>query len=243
MNNLAQSGIYRITNTVNGKMYIGGSNNIYIRVRAHKRELDNGSHINKYLQRAWNKYWEQSFKFEVLEYCEVDKLIEREQYWLDKTQCYNEKFGYNLFKFARSGLGYRQSEEHKKKISIANTGKIVSEETKKRISEKNKGYKHTEEAKRLISLASKGNKYSLGRKLSEERKEQISIFFKGKTNATRNKSRWPCQDGYKCKCDICCKTRRVMKNEDKIKRKLARRQRWNDSIKPSEIFSLLSFGA
>ncbi len=87
------SGIYRITNTHNDKCYIGSSKNIKFRMYdQHRRELRKNAHKNGHLQGAWNKYGESLFKFEVLEYCEVDSLIKREQYWIDqysKEELYN----------------------------------------------------------------------------------------------------------------------------------------------------------
>ena len=59
------SGIYKITNNVNGKFYIGSSQNISRRWYDHKRELRIQKHHNKYLQRAWNKYGEENFSFEI----------------------------------------------------------------------------------------------------------------------------------------------------------------------------------
>lgn len=50
------AGIYKITNLVNGKMYIGESRNCFSRWQSHKRELKKGRHSNTHLQRAWNKY-------------------------------------------------------------------------------------------------------------------------------------------------------------------------------------------
>ncbi len=62
---MKQIGVYKITNTVNGKFYIGASNNIAKRWRSHKRDLNKQTHHNKYLQRAWNKHSELAFIFEV----------------------------------------------------------------------------------------------------------------------------------------------------------------------------------
>lgn len=61
-------GVYKITNTVNGKVYIGSTTiGFKNRWATHRNELRNRRHCNKHLQRAWNKYGENAFSFEVLE--------------------------------------------------------------------------------------------------------------------------------------------------------------------------------
>lgn len=57
------SGIYAIVNTINGKVYIGSSKSVEGRCNGHFRDLRNHKHYNVKLQRAWNKYGEQSFSY------------------------------------------------------------------------------------------------------------------------------------------------------------------------------------
>lgn len=84
MNNLKQSGIYSIIHISSGKRYIGQAVNIYRRFNTHRSELNSGKHHSILLQRAWNKYGKDAFKFELLEYVtDVSKLEEREQHWMD----------------------------------------------------------------------------------------------------------------------------------------------------------------
>ena len=82
-------GIYRIKNLVNGKCYYGSSKHIEKRLDRHKRELKNNAHINCILQRAWDKYGEKNFLFEVVEECDEMVLLEKEQYYLDLNPEYN----------------------------------------------------------------------------------------------------------------------------------------------------------
>jgi len=109
------TGIYKITNTINMKYYIGSSVHIEKRFREHKHGLRNNCHKNPYLQNAWNKYGENNFIFEVIENCDKVMLIEREQYYLDSTQCYTDIVGYNINIIANSPLGRKISEEMLKK--------------------------------------------------------------------------------------------------------------------------------
>jgi group I intron endonuclease len=60
------SGIYKIVNIKNGKMYIGSSKNIKRRWSVHKSALKNNRHHSTYLQRAWNKYGKENFVYEVI---------------------------------------------------------------------------------------------------------------------------------------------------------------------------------
>ena len=62
-----QPGIYKITNLTNNKCYIGSSFNLFNRLHNHKTNLRKNRHHNVYLQRAYNKYGEENFKFEIVE--------------------------------------------------------------------------------------------------------------------------------------------------------------------------------
>jgi len=82
-------GIYRIKNLVNNKCYYGSSKQIEKRFDRHKRELKNNIHINCILQRAWDKYGENNFIFEIVEECDINVLLETEQKYLDLQPDYN----------------------------------------------------------------------------------------------------------------------------------------------------------
>ncbi len=82
-------GIYRIKNISNSKCYYGSSKNIEKRWRDHKRTLINHSHINNLLQRAWDKYGENNFIFEIIEECQQDLLFEVENKYLMLNPEYN----------------------------------------------------------------------------------------------------------------------------------------------------------
>lgn len=96
-------GVYKITNLINGKIYVGQSVDIERRWEQHKR-IGQGQLNGFYakdgrrpLYRAINKYGVNSFKFEILELCSEEMLYEREQYWIDLLHANTKNCtGYNL---------------------------------------------------------------------------------------------------------------------------------------------------
>lgn len=114
-----KSGIYLITNIINGKIYVGSTNNFYERNVRHRRRLKIGTHDNPHLRSAVLKYGIDNFVFSILEYCEVQNLIEREQFWINKTNCCNNKIGYNCKHLANSSLGMKLSDLAKENLRKA----------------------------------------------------------------------------------------------------------------------------
>ena len=88
-------GIYCIENLINHKKYIGLSVNIYKRWGDHKYALNNQKHANPYLQRAWNKYGKENFKFWIVEACNQVNLHDKEIYYIELYNTTNENYGYN----------------------------------------------------------------------------------------------------------------------------------------------------
>lgn len=110
-------GIYKITNKINGKIYIGSSIDIKRRWKEHKRQLDLNIHKNKYMQNSWLKYGEENFKFEVIENVYFkDKLIEREQFYVDFYKSYNRGNGYNVAVIVDAPMNHRKHSDKSKKI-------------------------------------------------------------------------------------------------------------------------------
>lgn len=77
------SGVYIITNKLNGKFYVGSGGSIFSRWFNHTCHLKNGTHVNSKLQLAYDKYGLENFKFEILELHEPFGLNIREQFYLD----------------------------------------------------------------------------------------------------------------------------------------------------------------
>jgi group I intron endonuclease len=116
-----------------GKSYVGSSVNLGRRFRDYYNYtfLEGEMKKNKsMIYRSLVKYGYSNFKLEILEYCEPNILIEREQYYLDLL---NPE--YNILKIAGSLLGFRHSEATKELMREARKNRIVSEETKLKLAE------------------------------------------------------------------------------------------------------------
>jgi group I intron endonuclease len=87
------SGIYQITCTPTGKIYIGSAANLSHRHHVHMSRLQSHIHENTYLQHAWDKYGADAFEFTVIELVLSSFRLERELYWLDKLQPYDRARG------------------------------------------------------------------------------------------------------------------------------------------------------
>jgi group I intron endonuclease len=158
-------GIYQILNTKTGKSYVGSSSNIRKRWAGHKRQLKRGEHHSTHLQRSWNKYGEEEFKFLLIEEVkESQNLIKKEQSYLDIFKVYDREFGFNISPTAGSTLGIPCSEETKIKLREFNKGKKLSEETKRKMSEIRRG----------VKLGPRGP-------MSEENKQKIKDSYLNRT--------------------------------------------------------------
>lgn len=136
------SGVYEIRCIRNGRRYIGSAVNITARWRLHYTQLQANKHHSMHLQRAWNKYGEAGFIFRVIESCKELTAVSREQHYIDTL---NPEF--NSRPNAGSQLGFKHSEDSRKKMSVAR---------RRNPSSPRKGMRHTEEAKALISQNRRG---------------------------------------------------------------------------------------
>ncbi len=166
--NKNKSGIYRFTNLINGKSYIGSSIDLRGRMYDYYNAKYLASHTDMAICKALLKYGYSGFSLEILEYCAKEDCVSRENYFFGLLQP-----EYNLSKNATAPmlgrnhsiatkaklsslrLGLLRSEETRQKIRAAHLGKILSEETKKKISDtqKGKGNITSQETKKKISEA------------------------------------------------------------------------------------------
>ena len=124
-------GIYKITNTVNNKIYIGCASNIRTRVNGHLYDLRRNMHKNSYLQKSWNKYGESMFIFETHELCDIKDLHMREHFWVTQLDCLNKSIPAILNNLNRDGgWVFRRDESlkivHNEMFSFKNESKLIN---------------------------------------------------------------------------------------------------------------------
>ena len=118
--------VYKITCTVNSKVYIGSSVNVYKRWHNHRYELNNNKHHSPYLQNAWNKYGKENFIFEIVEKNNADVIIGREQVWMDHYKCYDPNYGFNGNSKAEGNHARSWTDAQRIKYSNSRKGKKAS---------------------------------------------------------------------------------------------------------------------
>lgn len=155
--------IYKTTNLINGKFYIG-------------QDFNNDSKYygsGKLLTMAIKKYGKENFKKEILEYCSSEKeLDDREIYWISKLNATNRDIAYNI---CEGGRSYRTM----KGENNVRFGKTHTEEAKAIIREKRKLQKMTDEQKQKLREKWLGPD-NPGRNKSPETIEKIKKSRKGK---------------------------------------------------------------
>lgn len=187
-----QGGTYKITNSINGKIYYGSTVRFRTRCDQHQKDLEKNKHGNKHLQAAWNKDGSDAFVFEVIELItglKQDRLnaeqLLLDKYWDGCVNCYNiEKTAWSRegrkSKNPSPNKGRKHTEETKKKISVFHKGKTwrkgikLSEKHREAISKANKGKTKSSEIRQRMSKA------QAGRIVTNETKQKISLSRKGK---------------------------------------------------------------
>lgn len=125
-------GIYKITNTENGKCYIGQSRDIKARWQKHLSLYK--SYPDYELYRAFKKYGISKFTFEIIEECQIEELNEREIYWIAQYDSFNN--GYNMTLGGEACNGTNDKKVYQYDIS----GKLIGE------------YKSAHEASRILNI-------------------------------------------------------------------------------------------
>lgn len=127
--------IYKFTNNVNNKVYIGKTKtSLRKRIIAH---LSSSRSTNKspkhYFQRALQKYGTINFNIDIIEHCSESQLNDREIFWIKFYDSKNPNKGYNMTDGGDGCLNITYTEEYKHKISIANKLVWSNPENKKKI--------------------------------------------------------------------------------------------------------------
>lgn len=162
---IKESGIYKLTNIINGKIYVGESTDLYLRKHQHQYCLDNNCHTNLHLRNSVAKHGKDNFVFSVIEYCPPEALREREIYWILYLKSTNSEYGYNksvgrdlttLLKEVRDRI--RASLKGRKRPEVGiKTGESLRNGYKNgRLKVWNKGLTLTDEQKKPFKECSKG---------------------------------------------------------------------------------------
>ena len=163
--------IYKITNTLNGKSYIGQT--IYDAEKTRISRHLNG-HGSVPIKRAIEKYGQDAFTYEILHDGIIPEFLD------DLERGVIEKFntmapqGYNL---TYGGGGGSPSEETRRKMSEAHKGKKLSEEHRRKISEAHKDKTFSEEHRRKLSENNPMKRPEVRRKQSEAKKVKKAKRF------------------------------------------------------------------
>lgn len=177
-------GVYKITNLITDKIYIGSAVRIRSRKNDHYSRLRRSLHHNPHFQKSWNKYGEDNFCFEVLEYCSKKELRILEAKYCNEYDCLSD-FGYNI-------ADIEDWNPHKttKEIDWKAAGKKVSKALKGKIP---KNLSHIRKIqKRAVVLYIDGEKHSIYESLTKASKElkisksTIQKNCSGKTKSIRN---------------------------------------------------------
>lgn len=193
--------VYKITNLVNGKIYIG---------KHSTDRLDDGyMGSSRRVKLEYSAIGKENFEKTILAYSDdEEELKELEKFYITTLNATDPDVGYNIV--CESGGFQTLSEEQKRKISQSLKGRPLSEHRKQKISaamtgEKHPMYgkKHSEETKQKIRESMKGKQQCLGKRHSEETKRKISQSLKGKKHSEETKqkmkSRIPWNKGLKLK--------------------------------------------
>lgn len=168
------SGIYKITNLHNGKVYIGQtSENFQRRYWHHQWCLSANQHHNTYLQNAWNKYGSESFTFEVIHILSAEENIDQlEIKYINQFNATDINSGYNMQSGGQpSNLHRFISDESRKIVGEKNRqhmlGKKLSDETRAKMRSSSRHQGPSEDGRRKIS------EYMSNRIVSDSTKEKL----------------------------------------------------------------------
>lgn len=158
--------VYKITNLVNGKIYVGKATSIKARWSKHKTAaIAKNPNDYTYFHKAMNKYGFDNFKVEqVAEYKTEREALDAEIFYIKEWKCRDKNIGYNLTDGGDGASGFKHSEETKIKMSESKKGANVGEENPFF------GKEHSEKAKNAIR-----EKQNINYELNKEKIDAMNI--------------------------------------------------------------------
>jgi group I intron endonuclease len=172
--------IYKIRNVLNDHYYIGSTVDSRKRFWSHRKDLRLGRHVCIYLQRAWDKYGEDCFKFEIVKQLDSkEALFPAEQKLLDEH--FGKDYCYNVAAYADAPM--RDASPEMRAKLAAKTKAWLEREGHPRL-----GYKCTPEEIAYSSEKRKGkhagsDHYRYGKTVSPEVRKKIGDAQRGKPKA------------------------------------------------------------
>jgi group I intron endonuclease len=190
--------VYKITNIINNKIYIGCAIDYEVRIKAHRSCKYKGALL---LHRAFLKYGIDNFAFEVIQnYNTKEDMLQGEIMFIEQYNSispngYNLHFGGKGGKIQLTEKQLLQRKQHAKSLTQLhignkyNLGRVTSDETKEKISKKLKGQTRTGDTKTKISKSKIGNTNSKGVIRSQDYKDKISNALKGRVFSEEHKQK------------------------------------------------------
>jgi group I intron endonuclease len=186
--------VYKVTNRVNGKVYIGKTiRTLESRWKQHIYYANRGNRPP--IAIAIRSYGPDAFDVSPLAFSNsLPELNDLEREYIQEFRSYDRKYGYNLTlggDGASPGelnpmFGKTHTDEVKEKLRQFHLGKKHSEETKRKIGDSERGEKngfygrhHSENTKALLSV--RCGVPNIGKKRSQKTKDKISEALKGRT--------------------------------------------------------------
>lgn len=186
--------IYLLINKINGKRYIGFTTDLEARKSNHINRANAGTHKNILISNAIKKYGWDAFDYIVIDShpdAEYAKNVLEPKYIKEYDTYFENKKGYNMTYGGEGTLGYKRTEEEKRRMSEQRKGKKknLTEEQRKKISENtsgennpNYGKTHSKETRKKISEGIK-LAYKEGRiKIKPKSKEHIEKLVQASKN-------------------------------------------------------------
>jgi group I intron endonuclease len=116
-------GIYTITNTLNGKVYVGQSRDILKRFSQHRRASSKRTSV---VYAAIHKYGLDAFRWEIVQECAVADLDSAEQAWLDWA--FASPLGtYNMLPYAQSRKSNKPTEAARANMRLGHAARLAKQ--------------------------------------------------------------------------------------------------------------------
>lgn len=225
--------VYKVTNTINGKVYVGITNQTF-KVRWYKHCSDSLRGSEFPLHNAIRKYGVDNFTIELLEICDtLEQLKEREKFWIIELQSKVDKNGYNLTDGGDGTFGKKLSEETKDKIRQKALGRVVSEEVKDNLRKRSPFRKEVKMFDLQGNYIQTFESCTSAAKFVNGKANHIADVARGKANKAYN-YKWSYtgeitkQEEVKPIVTQVVKTKRVTSEETKLKLSISNKENWTE---------------